>query len=163
MVFSCNSCICLNGSYCYNVIIVILLQLSLCEKCPYSELFWSVFFSIRTKYREIRIISPYSVRMQENTDHNNSEYGHFFAQCLLCLNLKMEFKISFSSTTLSLMTNTQLSKKRFLPLDQLDTSKLSNKIRHFRGNYSVVKVAQFKTLLKPVATSKNVIYCFWLL
>ena len=104
--------------------------------------------------------------MQKNTDQNNSEYGHFFAQCLLRLNLKMEINISFSSTTLSLMTNTQLSKKRFLPLDQLDTTKLSNKIRHFCGNYPVVKVAQFKTLLElkaAVATSKNVIYCFWLL
>ena len=31
---------------------------SLLEKCPYSELFWSVFSRIRT-------ISPYSVRMRE--------------------------------------------------------------------------------------------------
>ena len=27
--------------------------------------------------REILLISPYSVRMRENTDHNNFEYGHF--------------------------------------------------------------------------------------
>ena len=26
---------------------------------------------------EIRSISPYSVRMRENADQNNSEYGHF--------------------------------------------------------------------------------------
>ena len=31
---------------------------SLLEKCPYSELFWSVFSRIRT-------ISPYSIRMRE--------------------------------------------------------------------------------------------------
>ena len=31
------------------------------EKCPYLQLFWSVF----------------SIRMWENTDQNNSEYGHF--------------------------------------------------------------------------------------
>ena len=30
--------------------------------------FWSVFFHIRTEYREILRISPYSVRMRENTD-----------------------------------------------------------------------------------------------
>ena len=30
--------------------------------------FWSVFSCIRTEYGEIRSISPYSVRMQENTD-----------------------------------------------------------------------------------------------
>ena len=50
---------------------------SLREKCPYSELFWSAFSRIRTEYGEIRSISPYSVRMRENTDQNNSEYGHF--------------------------------------------------------------------------------------
>ena len=47
------------------------------EKCPYSELFCSVFSRIRTEYEEIRSISAYSVRMQENTDQNNSEYEHF--------------------------------------------------------------------------------------
>ena len=53
------------------------LQNTLREKYPYSELFWSVFSRIRTEYREIRNISSYSVRMQENTDLNNSEYGCF--------------------------------------------------------------------------------------
>ena len=47
------------------------------KKCPYSELFWSVFSSIRTECGEIWSISPYSVQMRENTDENNSEYGHF--------------------------------------------------------------------------------------
>ena len=40
--------------------------LSLREKCLYSEL-W-LFSRIRTEYEEILRISPYSVRMQENTD-----------------------------------------------------------------------------------------------
>ena len=44
------------------------------KKCPYSELFWSAFSRIRTDYGEI---PAYSVRMRENADHNNSEYGHF--------------------------------------------------------------------------------------
>ena len=44
------------------------------ESCPYSEIFWSVFSHIRTEYRPV---SPYSVRMQENTDQKNSKYGHF--------------------------------------------------------------------------------------
>ena len=47
------------------------------EKCLYSELFWSVFSGIRTEYGEILRISPYSVRMPENTDQNNSEYRQF--------------------------------------------------------------------------------------
>ena len=50
---------------------------SLCKKCPYSELFRSLFSRIRTEYGEIRSISPYWVRMRENADQNNSEYGHF--------------------------------------------------------------------------------------
>ena len=53
------------------------LTLALRKKCPYSELFWSVFSRIRTEYGEILRISPYSVQMRENTDQNNSEYGHF--------------------------------------------------------------------------------------
>ena len=50
---------------------------TLYKKCPYSELFWSAFSCIPTEYGEIRSISPYSVRMRENVDQNNSEYGHF--------------------------------------------------------------------------------------
>ena len=53
------------------------IKTALREKCPYSELFWPAFFRIRTEYGEILLISPYSVRMRENTDQNNSEYGHF--------------------------------------------------------------------------------------
>ena len=45
---------------------------ALCESFPYSEFFWSVFSGIWTKY-----ISPSSVRMRENTDQKNSEYGYF--------------------------------------------------------------------------------------
>ena len=47
------------------------------KKYPYTELFWSVFFRIWTEYGKVRIILPYSVRMRENTEQNNSEYGHF--------------------------------------------------------------------------------------
>ena len=53
------------------------LRFSLCEKGPYSEFFWFIFSRIWTSYREIRSISPYSVRMRENTNQKKSEYGHF--------------------------------------------------------------------------------------
>ena len=59
----------------------IFLLLSLREKCPYSEFFWSVIPRIRTEYGEIRCISAYLVRMRENADQKSSEYGHF-RQCL---------------------------------------------------------------------------------
>ena len=48
---------------------------SLREKWRYSEFFWSVFSRIRTECGEINRISPYSVKMRENTDQTNSEYG----------------------------------------------------------------------------------------
>ena len=38
---------------------------------------WSVFSRIRTEYGKIRSMSPYSVRMRENTDQKNSAFGHF--------------------------------------------------------------------------------------
>ena len=47
------------------------------EKSPYLEFFWSAFSCISTEYGEIRNISPYSVRMRENTDQKNSKPGHF--------------------------------------------------------------------------------------
>ena len=53
------------------------LSSTLRKKCPYSELFWSIFSRTRTEYGEIRSISPYSVRMLKITKQNNSEYGHF--------------------------------------------------------------------------------------
>ena len=43
------------------------------EKCPYSEFIRSIFSCIRNEYGET---SPYSLRMQENTDQKNSKYGH---------------------------------------------------------------------------------------
>ena len=45
----------------------------------YSEFFWSVFSSIRTEFGDLQSKSPYSVRIPENTDQINSEYGYFFA------------------------------------------------------------------------------------
>ena len=52
-------------------------RLSLREKCLYLELFWPVFQRIWTECGKIKSISQYSVRMRENTDKKNTEYGHF--------------------------------------------------------------------------------------
>ena len=49
----------------------------LSKKCPYSELFWSVFSCIRNKYGEIQSVSLYSVQIGEHADQNNSKYWHF--------------------------------------------------------------------------------------
>ena len=45
------------------------------KKCPYSDFFWSVFSRIRTEY-------------EENTDHKNSEYGHFLRSDYDIINYK---------------------------------------------------------------------------
>ena len=58
----------------FNSIITVF---TLRKKFPYSEFFWSVFSRIWTEHGEIRSISPYSVRMRENNNQKNSEYGHF--------------------------------------------------------------------------------------
>ena len=47
------------------------------KKCPYSEYFWSTFSRIWTEYGDLQSKSPNSVRMRENADQENSEYGHF--------------------------------------------------------------------------------------
>ena len=47
------------------------------EKFRYSKLFRSPFSRIWAKYGEILRISPYSVRMRENADQNNSKCGNF--------------------------------------------------------------------------------------
>ena len=42
----------------------------------WKVLFWSVFSHFWTESGRILRISPYSVRMRENKDQNNSAYGH---------------------------------------------------------------------------------------
>ena len=71
-----------------------MIKLTLREKCAYSELFWSVFSRIRTESGEILHISPYLVRMRENTDQNNSEYGHFSRSVTLMIYSKKLFAFS---------------------------------------------------------------------
>ena len=64
-------------------------KFSLRENCPYLELFWAVFSYTRTEYGQIRSISPYLVRMRENTDQNYSEYGHFLHNVSQTRNLNL--------------------------------------------------------------------------
>ena len=43
----------------------------------YSSVFLSVLSRIRTEYGDLICKFPYAVRMLENTDQKNSEYGNF--------------------------------------------------------------------------------------
>ena len=47
---------------------------TLSEKCPNAEFFWSVFSCIHS---DLLGKSPYSVRLQRNTDQKSSVFGHF--------------------------------------------------------------------------------------
>ena len=49
------------------------------EMCPYSEFLWSIFSRIRTEYEDILRISPYSIRMRENTDQKTPNTNTFQA------------------------------------------------------------------------------------
>ena len=44
-------------------------SVSLRKMCPHSQLFWSAFSHIRTEYKEIRTISPYSCHTLEAIFH----------------------------------------------------------------------------------------------
>ena len=46
------------------------------EKCPNTEILWSVFSRILTEYGDLRK-SPYSVQTRENTDYKKSLFAHF--------------------------------------------------------------------------------------
>ena len=73
---------------------------SLHEKCSYSKLFWSVFTRIRKEYGEILHISPYSVRIRENTDQNNSKYGHILRSALLSKSFLQLFNFGCGTKTM---------------------------------------------------------------
>ena len=50
-----------------------------------GSFFWSLFSRIRTEYGEIRSISPYSVRMPENTDQKKLPIWTDFTQWIFWL------------------------------------------------------------------------------
>ena len=62
---------------------------------------WSVFSHIRTEDGEIRSIFPYSVRMRENTDQENSKYGHFSRSDTFSLEVQIKIYFAFALTCLT--------------------------------------------------------------
>ena len=51
------------------------------KRIQIRSFFWSLFFRIPTEYGEILSISPFSVRMRENTDQQKLRIWKFFTQC----------------------------------------------------------------------------------
>ena len=62
-------------------------NISVPEKCLYSEFFYSVFSRSQTEYGEILRIFPYLRGMRENTEQKNCEYGHFLRSVFFKVNL----------------------------------------------------------------------------
>ena len=70
---------------------------ALCEMCPNTEFFWSVFSCIRTEYGEIRNIFPYPLRMRQNTDQKKLRIWTLFTQCSISLDiLHISFSVALS-------------------------------------------------------------------
>ena len=61
------------------------------KTCPNSFFFWPVFLRSQTEYGDLQIKTPYSVRMLENKDQKNSEFGHFSGSARET-NTKLEIK-----------------------------------------------------------------------
>ena len=60
--------------------------------------FWSLFFRIRTEYKDILRISPYSVQMQENTDQKKLRiWTHFTQWRYVVLYVMLRFYIVLNS------------------------------------------------------------------
>ena len=59
----------------------VLVKMALREKCPNTEFFWSIFSCIWTEYRDLFRKSPYSIRIQENTDQKKLRIWILFTQC----------------------------------------------------------------------------------
>ena len=56
-------------------------MLSLRKKCPYSEIFWSVFCRIWTEYGGLQKKSPYSLRISGNMDKKSPNRCTLHAVC----------------------------------------------------------------------------------
>ena len=63
---------------------------SLREKCPNTQ-FFSVFSWIRTEYGDLFCKSPFSVRLEENTDQKKLRIWTFFTQLI-----SISFNVMFS-------------------------------------------------------------------
>ena len=66
-----------------------------------QSFFWSVFSRIWTKYGEIRSISPYSVRIRENSDQKKTPYlDTFHAVCVEIEQLRVNWPEAVSKGAL---------------------------------------------------------------
>ena len=91
--------------------------MSLCEKCWYSEFFWSIFSCIQTKYWQMVCISLYSVQIWENTDQKKSKYRHF--SCSVCFDLPFCSLLNTSLYSNNIESHTEKNNKYCLLCEAL--------------------------------------------
>ena len=107
-------------------------------KSSYSEFFWSVFSCIQTEYGEIRSICPYSVRMRENTDQKNSEYGYFsLSGCYELLEVFIPYQLDQQSIKTTFSENAINFETYYLSIWFNICRKADNFLTFFYGETSV--------------------------
>ena len=101
-----------------------------------------IFCCIRTKYGEIRSISPYSVRVREDMDQNNSEYGHFW-RSEVYITTKMVKNMMKSMVVMSLVMMQGLKNSVEQLIDKLIFwKKILYEIWIFHGKWKFFKLTQ---------------------
>ena len=81
-----------------------------CVKSVRIPSYSAVFSRSRTEYEDIQSISPYSVRMPEETDQNNSKYGHFLRRGCYVYDDSIKEVVSHSRLLLLLLGRRVLTK-----------------------------------------------------
>ena len=138
------------------------------KKCSCSEIFWSVFSCIWTEYGEIICISPYLVRLRENTDQKNCEYGHFFTQWMWLLKCHILMK-SFIPRSLFSKINPQCLRivmKAYYPLENIRKPHiffvavytLVNLLKRLLPAYFLGYIGSFS---EQIFFGTTLIGCFW--
>ena len=103
-----------------------------------------IFCCIRTKYGEIRSISPYSVRVREDMDQNNSEYGHFW-RSEVYITTKMVKNMMKSMVVMSLVMMQGLKNSVEQLIDKLIFwKKILYEIWIFHGKWKFFKLTVWK-------------------
>ena len=56
---------------------IIVIEITLREKCLYLKFFWSLFFRIRIEFGNLQSSFPYSAQNARKHNQENSKYGDF--------------------------------------------------------------------------------------
>ena len=85
----------MRGDYRFTYQLTFIPEFDCVKRVQIRSFFWSVFSCIRTEFGDLLRKSPYSVRIQENTDQKKLRIWKFFTQCFFvssstCLNFLLK-------------------------------------------------------------------------